>query len=191
MLNPQLTRRDFLKLATTGTLAFALSDLKLDDVFASPNVTQGLMTFSGTPLYKAPTFLSDKIHLFGKDEVVDVTSIEENGEQGNPYNTVWYKINDEGYSYSGLVLPVETRYQKPIFTIPADGQVGEITVPFVDVKVDPYVYAKRGYRIYYGSTHWVKKVVVTRDEKSIWYQIYDSELKKYFYVPTHDMRLAK
>lgn len=190
MLLSQLSRRDFLKLATTGTLAFALSDLKLDHVFASPNVTQGLMTFSGTPLYDAPTFLANKIYLFKKDEVVDVTSIEENGEQGNPYNTVWYKINDEGYSYSGWVLPVETRYQKPSFNIPADGQVGEITVPFVDTKVDPYVYAKRGYRIYYGSTHWVKKVMVTRDEKSIWYQIYDSELKKYFYVPTHDMRLV-
>lgn len=190
MLNSQLTRRDFLKLATTGTLAFALSDLKLDRAFAASTVTQGLMTFSGTPLYDAPTFGANKIHLFGKDQVVDVTGIEENGEQGNPYNNVWYKINDEGYSYSGWVLPVETRYQKPLFNIPTSGQVGEITVPFVDVKLDPYVYAKRGYRIYYGSTHWVKKVVVTREEKSIWYQIYDSELKKYFYVPSHDMRLV-
>ena len=189
MLNPQLTRRDFLKLATTGTLAFALSDLKLDRVFAQSPVTQGLMTFSGTPLYDAPTFGANKIHLFGKDQVVDVTGIEENGEEGNPFNTVWYRVNNEGYSYSGWVLPVETRYQKPIFTIPNDGQVGEITVPFVDAKLDPYVYAKRGYRLYYGSTHWVKKVVVTREEKSIWYQIYDSHLKKYFYVPTHDMRL--
>ena len=190
MLNPQLTRRDFLKLAATGTLAFALSDLKLDRAFAASTVTQGLMTFSGTPLYDAPTFLANKIHLFGKDQVVDVTGIEENGELGNPYNNVWYRINDEGYSYSGWVLPVETRYQKPLFNIPTSGHVGEITVPFVDVKLDPYVYAKRGYRIYYGSTHWVKKVVVTKEEKSIWYQIYDSELKKYFYVPSHDMRLV-
>ena len=190
MLNPQLTRRDFLKLATAGTLAFALNDLKLDRAFAASMVTQGLMTFSGTPLYDAPTFGANKIHLFGKDQVVDVTGIEENGEEGNPFNTVWYKVNDEGYSYSGWVLPVETRYQKPLFNIPNDGQVGEITVPFVDVKLDPYVYAKRGYRLYYGSTHWVKKVVVTREEKSIWYQIYDSQLKKFFYVPSHDMRLV-
>ena len=190
MLNPQLTRRDFLKLATAGTLAFALNDLKLDRAFAASMVTQGLMTFSGTPLYDAPTFGANKIHLFGKDQVVDVTGIEENGEEGNPFNTVWYKVNDEGYSYSGWVLPVETRYQKPLFSIPNDGQVGEITVPFVDAKLDPYVYAKRGYRLYYGSTHWVKKVVVTKEEKSIWYQIYDSHLKKFFYVPSYDMRLV-
>lgn len=190
MLNPQISRRDFLKLAATGTLAYALSDLKLDRAFAQSPVIQGLMTFSGTPLYDEPTFLANKIHLFGKDQVVDVTGIEENGEQGNPFNTVWYRVNDEGYSYSGWVLPVETRYQTPKFSIPNDGHVGEITVPFVDAKLDPYVYAKRGYRLYYGSTHWVKKVVVTRDEKSIWYQIYDFHLKKYFYVPTHDMRLV-
>ena len=192
MLNPQITRRDFLKLATTGTLAFALSDLKLDRVFADSPVTQGLMTFSGTPLYDEPNFLANKIHLFGKDQVVDVTGIEEvedDGEDSNPFNNTWYKINDEGYSYSGWVLPVATNYQKPLFNIPNDGQVGEITVPFVDAKVDPYVYAKRGYRIYYGSTHWVKKVVVTREEKSIWYQIYDSEVKRLVYVPSHAMRL--
>ena len=192
MLNSQITRRDFLKLATTGTLAFALSDLMLDRVFADSPVTQGLMTFSGTPLYDAPSFLANQIHHFGKDQVVDVTGIEEvedDGEESNPFNDVWYKINDEGYSYSGWVLPVETRYQKPLFNIPNNGQVGEITVPFVDVKLDPYVYAKRGYRLYYGSTHWVKKVVVTREEKSIWYQIYDFHLKKFFYVPSHDMRL--
>jgi hypothetical protein len=192
MLNPQITRRDFLKLATTGTLAFALSDLKLDRVFASAPSSQGLMTFSGTPLYNEPSFLAEKIHLFGKDQVVDITGseeVEDDGEQSNPFNDVWYKINDEGYSYSGWVLPVETRYQTPQFNIPNDGQVGEIVVPFVDVKLDPYVYAKRGYRLYYGSTHWVKKVVVTREEKSIWYQIYDFHLREFFYVPSHSMRL--
>jgi len=85
-------------------------------------------------------------------------------------------------------LPVETNYQKPFFTLPEKGRVAEIIIPFVDTKLAPYVYAKRGYRIYYGSTHWVKDIVVTREEKSIWYQIYDSVLKKYFFVPSHAMR---
>jgi hypothetical protein len=35
----------------------------------------------------------------------------------------------------------------------------------------------------------VTKTIVTRDEKSIWYQIYDFYLKKYLYVAAHDMRL--
>ena len=53
----------------------------------------------------------------------------------------------------------------------------------------PYMYAKNGHRLYYGTTHWVKKVVVTREEKSVWYEIYDSELKKSFYIPSYNMRL--
>jgi lipoprotein-anchoring transpeptidase ErfK/SrfK len=85
---------------------------------------------------------------------------------------------------------VQTVYQKPDFNVPKDGRVGEITVPFSDTKKDPYVYANRGYRVYYGSTHWVNRVIVTRDEKSIWYEIYDKEIKKYLYVASHDMRLV-
>jgi len=190
MLNPQLTRRDFLKLASAGTLAFALKDLRLDHSLAMSSIKQGCMTISGIPLYDAPNFSANKIHHFGKDEVVDVTGIEENGDFGNDFNSAWYQINDEGYTYSGWIYPVETNYQKPIFTLPEKGQLGEITVPFTDVKLDPYVYAKRGYRLYYKSTHWVKRVVVTREEKSIWYKIYDSQLRKYFYVPSHNMRLV-
>jgi lipoprotein-anchoring transpeptidase ErfK/SrfK len=36
----------------------------------------------------------------------------------------------------------------------------------------------------------VNRVIVTRDEKSIWYEIYDKEIKKYLYVASHDMRLV-
>ncbi len=190
MLNPQLTRRDFLKLASAGTLAFALKDLRVDRAFAaSAPASQGRIALSGLSLYDAPTFAANKIRAFGRDEVVKITGVDENGEQGNPFNSAWYQIDNEGYTYSGWVMPVETRYQKPVFDIPKAGQLGEITVPFSDTRLVPYVYAKRSLRLYYGSTHWVKETVVTREEKSIWYKIYDSQLKKEFYVPSHDMRL--
>ena len=189
MLNLQISRRDFLKLASAGSLAFALKDLRLDRAIAAPAaIKQGRITFSGMPLYDAPTFKANQIHNFGADSIVDVTSIDKNGEQGNPFNSTWYQVKD-GYTYSGWVQPVETNYQKPIFNIPDKGQVGEITVPFTDTKKDPYVYAERGYRVFYGTTHWVRRTVVTRDEKSIWYEIYDFYLKENRYVAAHDMRL--
>jgi lipoprotein-anchoring transpeptidase ErfK/SrfK len=190
MINPRLTRRDFLKLAAAGSLACALKDLRLDRALALSPIRHGCMTISGVPLYDEPSFSANKIHHFGKDEVVEITAIEENGDFGNDFNSTWYQINGEGYSYSGQVYPVETNYQKPVFATRDKGQVGEITVPFVDVKLDPYVYAKRGYRLYYRSTHWVKRVVVTREEKNIWYQIYDFHLRKYFYVQSHSMRIV-
>jgi lipoprotein-anchoring transpeptidase ErfK/SrfK len=185
----QITRRDFLKLVSSGSLAFALKHLRLDRVLSTP-VTRGRMTISGVPLYDAPKFTANKIHHFNADQVVDITAVEENGEFGNPYNSSWYQVNGEGYTYSGWVQPVKVQYQRPVFNIPEAGQLGEITVPFCDAKQHPYVYARRGYRVYYGSTHWVKQVVVTREEKSIWYMIYDSKNAKNYYVPSHDMRLV-
>jgi hypothetical protein len=189
MLTPQISRREFLKLASAGSLAFALKDLRLDRTLAAPAaIKQGRITFSGMPLYDAPTFRANQIFNFGADKIIEIASIDENGEQGNPFNSTWYQV-DQGYTYSGWVQPVETNYQKPIFNIPGKGQVGEITVPFTDTKRDPYVYAKRGYRVFYGTTHWVKRVIVQRDEKSIWYEIYDFYLKESRYVAAHDMRL--
>jgi lipoprotein-anchoring transpeptidase ErfK/SrfK len=107
---------------------------------------------------------------------------------GNPFNKAWYQVND-GYIYSGWLQPVETKYQKPVYEIPAEGQLGEISVPMSETRLSPYTYAKNGYRLYYGSTHWIKKTIVTRDEKSIWYEIFDSEIDKSFFVPYHNMRL--
>jgi len=126
MLNPQISRRDFLKLASAGTLAFALSDLHLDRALSASQIKQGRMTLSGLPLFDAPTFNANKIHLFKQDEIVEITSIDENGEPGNPFNSAWYQLNGQGYTYSGWVQPVETNYQKPKFNIPEKGQVVHI-----------------------------------------------------------------
>ena len=190
ILNPQLTRRDFLKILTSGSLAFALKDLRLDRALAASAIIQGRMTQTGLPLYDAPAFAANKLHIFRADEVVDVTAVVEQGEYGNPFNAAWYQVNGDGYIYSGWVQPVQTNYQKPVFNIPEAGQVGEITVPLSFTREAPYVYAQRGYRTYYGTTHWITRVVVTREEKSIWYEIFDPEIKKYLYVPSHDMRLV-
>jgi len=190
MLNPQITRREFIKLVSAGTLAFALKDLRVNRALAADQPKQGRITWSGIPLYDATTFKANTIYNFRADEILNITAVDENGEAGNPYNSVWYEIDGKGYTYSGWIQPVETNYQKPKFDIPEKGQVGEITVPYSITRKDPYVYGDTAHRVYYGTTHWVTKTIVTRDEKSIWYQIYDSYLKKYFYVAAHDMRLV-
>src|SRR5687767_8110509 len=113
MLTPQISRREFLKLVSAGSLAFALRDLRLDSTSAQAAVKQGRITWSGLPLYEAPAFQSKQIHHFGADKVVEIVAVLENGENGygNPFNTMWYQV-DNGYVYSGGVQPVETNYQK-------------------------------------------------------------------------------
>ena len=186
----QLSRRDFLKLAATGALGLALSKLRLDRALAAPPASQGRATWSGIPLYDAPSFNAKQIRVFGKDQVVNITAEVEGDEgYGNPYNKAWYQV-DNGYTYSGWLQPVGTRFQKTVFDIPTAGRLGEIVVPMSEARLAPYTFARKGNRLYYGSTHWVKKVIVTREEKSIWYEIYDNYLQKSFYIPTYNTRLV-
>jgi hypothetical protein len=189
MKNLPLSRRDFLKISASGTLAFVLSEMGIDRALAAPPASQGRVTWSGIPLYDAPTFKANQLHLFGIDKVVSLKA-EIQGEEsyGNPFNTTWYEV-DGGYMFSGDLQPVETNYQKTVYDIPAGGRLGEITVPMSLTHLGPYTYSKNAHRLYYGSTHWIKKVVVTRDEKSIWYEIYDDFLKNSFYVASYNMRL--
>ncbi len=189
-MNPsnQLSRRDFLKLSAAGALGLALTELRLDRAFSDQPPKHGRITWSGIPLYDLPSFNAKKIDVFGRDQVIHIKD-EVEGDEGNPYNNAWYQV-DDGYTYSGWIQPVETNYQKTVFDIPSGIQVGEITVPVSETRLTPYTYAKSGYRLYYGSTHWVTDVVVTREEKSIWYKIFDHHLKISFYVPTYNMRLV-
>jgi len=183
-----ISRRDFLKLSASGVLGLVLSEMGIDLALAAPPPSQGRITWSGLPLYDAPSFKAKKIHVFGLDQIVSIKA-EVEGDEGNPFNKAWYKI-DNGYTYSGWLQPVETRFQKPVYEIPSEGQLGEITVPISETRLIPYTYAQNGYRLFYGSTHWVKKIVVTREEKSIWYEIFDSEIDKSFFVPYYNMRLV-
>ena len=149
----QLSRRAFLKLAASGALGLALSELRLERAFAAPPASQGRVTWSGVTLHDAPSFNAKQIRVFGIDKVVDITAEAEGDEgYGNPYNKIWYQV-DNGYTYSVWLQPVETRFQKTVFEIPAVGRLGEIVVPISETRLTPYTLAKNGYRLYYGSTH--------------------------------------
>ena len=167
-----------------------MADLRLDQVLAARAPRQGRIIDSGVELFREPFFTAETIHLFGRDQVVEITG-EEQGEQGygNPFNSTWYQVNNDGFVYSGRVQPVETQHQKPVFDIPQEGKLGEITVAFCDTRRAISIYAYRAYRIYYGTTHWITETLVNRNEKSIWYKIYDSQLRESFYVPAHEMRV--
>lgn len=162
------SRRDFLKASGAGLLGLFLADLRLERVFAAQAPKQGRIIDSGVELFSEPFFNAKISHLFGRDEVVEIIG-EVQGVQGygNPFNTVWYQVNNEGFVYSGGIQPVATRHQLPVFDIPEHGALGEITVHFCDTKRAISQYADRGYRIYYATTHWITEALVNRAEKSI------------------------
>ena len=192
-MTPSFSRRDFLLAARAGLLGLFLADLRLDRALAAqmPVPVQGRITESGNELFSEPTFNAKKTHIFRHDEVVEIAGIVQGDKgYGNPFNSTWYRIGDEGFIYSGGVQPVETLHQKPVFDIPETGVLGEITVPFCDTKRDISRYADRSYRIYYSTTHWITDLLVNRDEKSFWYKIYDQQIKESLYVEVHEMRVV-
>jgi len=184
------SRRDFLKASSAGLLGLFLADLRLERVFAAETPKQGRSTISGIDVFSEPFFNANKIYLLRQDEVVDIRSeVQGDYGYGNPFNSTWYQVNSEGYAYSGTIQPVETLYQKPVFDIPEIGVLGEITVPFSDARRASSVFANRGYRIYYSTTHWITDTVVNRNEKSIWYKIYDRLTQESYFVASHEMRV--
>lgn len=184
------SRRDFLKASSAGLLGLFLADLRLDRVLAAETPKQGRSTISGVTVFSEPFFKANTISLLRQDEVVEITG-EIQGDKGydNPFNATWYQVNGQGYAYSGSIQPVETIHQKPVFDIPEIGVLGEITVPFSDTRRASSVFADRGYRIYHSTTHWIMDTVVNRDEKSIWYKIYDRQTQESLYMPVHEMRV--
>jgi lipoprotein-anchoring transpeptidase ErfK/SrfK len=184
------SRRDFLKLSASGALGLFLRTMKLDEG-VEPGVRQGRSTLSGIEVYREPSFNAAVLSLLGRDQVIEIAEVVR-AEPGlaNPYNNLWYRLKSGGFAYSGWIQPVETRYQLPVFSIPAGGQLGEITVPLTDTRLAPSLRARRGYRIYYATTHWVTGIKVDRTEKSIWYEVYDNYLRIPLYVRSSDMRLV-
>ena len=186
------TRRDFIKLSAAGVLGAFLAETGIERALATsaPPRNFGRVLYSGLNVYESPAFDAEHEKRFGKDQVIPLTAALE-GEAGNPFNTTWYQIGNQGYTYSGWVQPVETVYNKPEFDIPARGRLAEITIPFTMVRQVPNTRAKTGFRLYYQTTHWVRNIAVDRGQKSMWYAIYDSHLRESFYIPTHAARLIQ
>jgi lipoprotein-anchoring transpeptidase ErfK/SrfK len=184
----QFSRRDFLKLSASGALGLFLAESGLERALAAAPASHGRVLMSGLFMYDAPDFGSKQHKAFGKDQVVPISEVTE-GEPGNPFNTTWYRIGIEGYTYSGWLQPVETNYNHPFFEV-GGGQVGEITVPYSLPRLYPDTRARKFYRLYYQTTHWVKGISVNREEKSIWYEAYDFYLHYSYYIPAYDLRIV-
>src|SRR5436190_21773025 len=94
----KFSRRDFLKLSASGTLAMVLSEMGIDRALAAPPASHGRITWSGIPLYDGPSFNAKELKLFGIDQVLKLDATVEGDEgYGNPFNKTWYQM-DGGYA---------------------------------------------------------------------------------------------
>ncbi|MFZ5857233.1 MAG: L,D-transpeptidase [Chloroflexota bacterium] len=199
--NGGLSRRDFLKLSGLGLMGLLApgqplsffsdpstgSGQRLSPASVSEPPLQGRVAASTLWAHDAPSSKGKRVKLYWRDLVVNIdhTAID---EDTSAYNRVWYKLMDGGYLYSGWVQPVRTILNETVKTIPQEGLLGEVSVPFTDAYESPDTASKVVYRLYYETTHWVLGSVPGPDG-SDWYRLLDDKYEQFYFVPARHVRI--
>ena len=183
-----LSRRDFLKLAGYGILGLSLPDFSQSTISQTFDIDlQGRVTEKSLWMYAEPSAKSDRIEMYWRDLVIPLTgaAISEDEEA---YNRVWYEVEGKGYVYSGGVQPVNTVLNDPVSSVPPNGLLGEISVPFTDAHEEPDTATPVAHRLYYETVHWITDSVVGADGQ-VWYRLLDDKFNLYYYIPARHIRL--
>lgn len=180
-----LSRRDFLKLGglSLGTLAFspALQNLNgFDDSFLVRVATKSVS------VYSKPSDKSSIVSTWYRDELLRV--YEEVTVDEPAHNPVWYRVWG-GYIHRAHLQKVKNLYNVPLTSLNlGEGlrQAVEVTVPFTEPErtSKAYGWQKLGFRLYYGSVHWVEAIEPGRNGDP-WYRVYDDLAGLYYVNPLH------
>ena len=106
------------------------------------------------------------------------------------YNRTWYVV-DKGYVHSASVQPVRWQIQPPTLDVPAEGFLGEVTVPMTEARSGPGAHYNTLYHFYYSTTYWVTGALANDLDGSIWYETTDDRtMKKYWVLAEHVRRVT-
>lgn len=152
-----------------------------------PPAGMGRVTIANIRVYKYPAFKSTPIGWRKRDEILALHEklISPSGPKHNPR---WYRITG-GYIHSAYIQRIENVSLNEPREIHYKSQLGEITVPYSD-SLRPIGKSnwQRGYRLYYGSLHWIT-ALVQGQEKLAHYEITDELLHLKYIVPAEHIRL--
>jgi hypothetical protein len=186
----QISRREFLKLTSAGMLAVLFSAFLPEAIpvkAGDPTQRLGRILNDAVGVYEKPSFNSSFIKMLYKDVIVQINDITV-GEDEPTYNRIWYYIDKIGYAHSGWIQPVQINPNPIASSIPTDGQLAELTVPYSDTYKDVEKRDKVMYRIYYSSVYWVHDIVRSSDGKC-WYKVWDDKFKFYVHADATHLRL--
>jgi lipoprotein-anchoring transpeptidase ErfK/SrfK len=189
-----MTRRDFLKLAGASLMAFCLpsgirSVYAQSPVQLSGDLHLGRIIANDTQAYEKPSLSAKVLKQYFADQILSITDVTV-GDEEPAYNRVWYQLNGEGYVHSGSVHPVEVIPNEPAATIPEEGRLAEVTVPYTDCTWSPLRTDSTVYRLYYGTTYWVTGAINDADGIP-WYSYYDEKWKLTFYAKAAHLHLIE
>jgi lipoprotein-anchoring transpeptidase ErfK/SrfK len=187
--NPLFTRREFLKLGSASFLGMlAATYVKPLSVAAQPAAmpSMGRIVSNVVDMHPSPSLESKVIKTLWKDIVLPITNVAVG--TGEPvHNRIWYELNHEGYVHSGSVQPVTILLNQPLESIPENGALAEISVPFTDACWNPRFPKLTAYRLYYETTQWIT-AVKKDDQGSVWYEILEDFYQFRYYVNAAHLR---
>lgn len=177
--NRSLNRRDFLKLGGTALAAGLVSAAFPASLHAqaASSPLLGRVTSGTHTVYHQPSFAAHRVQHLWQDMVVPITRAV-TGEENDRFTSNWYQIGQIGFAHASSLQPVEINFQPPVEDLRFTGSLAEVSVPFVDVHYTYDAASPRLYRYYYGSTHWVNKLVYDRDGRA-WYRMMDDKFPDY------------
>ena len=189
----RISRRDFLQFSALGLIGLALPDrlisprsLRLDET--GEGHLLGRVILPNYPLHEAPDADSLVIDKLDADSLWPITGAMVAANEKSP-NRIWYEMDGKGFAHSRRIQPVKRQFNDADTTIPEDGCLGEITIPYVDAYNSMKPNRSVAYRFYYGTTFWILKRLVDEAE-TVWYQLLDDRNYGVFYVPAYDVRLV-
>ncbi len=185
----QLNRRDFLKLGGSALGAGFFAALGLPSVKAADSTPLlGRVAYNKVSVYDVPDKTSGiKLGTHKFDELLKISETVQGWDE-SAYNRRWYRLSGGGFVYSGGIQPVQDIQNTPVTEIPTSGLLAELTVPFTDTHWKPTVNSRRGYRLYYGTTYWVR-AIFEDEKKDLWYRVYDDLMKLVFFIRAEHLRI--
>ncbi len=181
-----VTRRQFLKAAGSGLAALCLLPM-LGRYRQVAGHGLGRITGDDTEVFMQASNKGQAKTLLFKDQLFNILSVVRS-EDGPDYNPVWYELEGQGFVHSGAVQPVEISTNVAVSTLPANGALFEVTVPYTDTLWSTRLKRFIAYRLYYSTTHWVTEIVRDKQGGS-WYKIKDDKWGFVHYASPAHLRM--
>ena len=188
-MDNHFSRRDFIKLTALalGSLAFNPFPKPLDSSQTLPLALGRVAVDRKAAIYQEPREHSGVVRWTRQDEVFNVY-YDLISPDGPGYNPVWYRVWG-GYIHSSYIQVVRYRFNNILETIPDNGQLAEVTLPFTPAySYNQFEGWQPQYRLYYQTTHWITSLDQGPDGEP-WYEI-TSEINDHlkYYVPASHLR---
>ncbi|MFQ5942115.1 MAG: L,D-transpeptidase family protein [Anaerolineales bacterium] len=185
-LSDALSRRDFLRLTSSGLLALGIPLRWSNKALGTDRGLMGRVVDPTLDIFTRPSWASEKVKTLWRDDLFEIDAAWV-GDPVPEYNRIWYEIPSLGYAHSSTIQPVRDQPNEPLLDVSNSGVLTEVTVPFVDAHWRPREDSEFAYRFYYGSTFWITGVY--QDVKlQKWYRIFDDKYTYVYYAPASAFR---